>query len=128
MARIVKERLVGCENWSEIRDWKQISQELYGQNDDLAKVFRNAKQCREHWTCYLSPQLKKGPWQLYEDVKLLKFIKDNKGLKKWSEIAKHFEGRTENALKNRYTLIIDKQKRLPRNKNKNELTLISEYL
>ena len=36
----------------------------------------------------------------------LKFIKDNKGLKKCSEIAKNFEGRTENALKNRYTLII----------------------
>jgi hypothetical protein len=76
----------------------------------------------------LSPQLKKGPWQLYEDIKLLKFIKDNKGLKKWSEIAKNFDGRTENALKNRYTLIIDKQKRSPRNKGKAELDLICEYL
>lgn len=111
-----------------MREWKEISQELYRLNADPEKVYRNAKQCREHWTCYLSPQLKKGPWQLYEDVKLLKFIRDNKGLKKWSEIARNFEGRTENALKNRYTLIIEKQKRLPRNKHKAELTLIGEYL
>lgn len=67
-----------------IKEWKSISQDLYNLNSEEDKVFRNAKQCREHWTCYLSPQLKKGPWQLYEDVKLLKFIRDNKGLKKWS--------------------------------------------
>ena len=109
-------------------NWKEVSQLLYKVNESEGKVYRNAKQCREHWTCYLSPQLKKGPWQLYEDVKLLKFIKDNKGMKKWSEIARHFEGRTENALKNRYTLIIDKQKRQPRNKSKPEMDLISEYL
>lgn len=127
LARLVEQRLRGLAG-NEIREWKQISQELYWLHADPLKVYRNAKQCREHWTCYLSPQLKKGPWQLYEDVKLLKFIKDNKGLKKWSEIAKHFEGRTENALKNRYTLIIEKQKRLARNKNKTELTLIGEYL
>lgn len=111
-----------------IKEWKSISQDLYNLNPEADKVFRNAKQCREHWTCYLSPQLKKGPWQLYEDVKLLKFIRDNKGLKKWSELAKSFEGRTENALKNRYTLLIDKQKRIPKNRNKSELTLISEFL
>jgi hypothetical protein len=55
----------------------------------------------------------------------MKFIKRNQGLKKWSEISKFFEGRTENALKNRYTLIIEKQKKQIRNRGKTELDLVS---
>ena len=30
-------------------------------------------------------------------------------MKKWAEIVKLFDGRTENALKNRYSILIDKQ-------------------
>lgn len=74
----------------------------------------------------MNPNLKKGPWKPQEDIQLLKCIKHNKGSKKWSEIVKFFDGRTENALKNRYTLIIDKQKK--HNKHKNELELIENYL
>jgi hypothetical protein len=74
----------------------------------------------------LNPNLKKGPWKPEEDIQLLKCIKQNKGSKKWSEIVKYFDGRTENALKNRYTLIIDKQKK--HNKHKTELEIIEEYL
>jgi hypothetical protein len=99
---------------SEIKDWKAISQELYYMHDDHAKCYRNAKQCREHWTCYLSPKLKKGPWTRHEDLKLFRFILKNRGSKRWSEIAKEFNGRTENALKNRFTLLIDKQRRMHR--------------
>ena len=29
-----------------IRDWKDISQELYNINEDDRKVYRNAKQCK----------------------------------------------------------------------------------
>lgn len=71
-------------------------------------MFRKAKQCREHWSCYLNPVLKKGPWEEEEDIKLVKEILSHKGAKKWSLIAKKFNGRTENALKNRYNLLIDK--------------------
>ncbi len=39
---------------------------------------------------------------------------------------RYFDGRTENALKNRYTLIIEKQKK--HNKHKSELEIIEEYL
>jgi hypothetical protein len=70
--------------------------------------------------------LKKGPWLVEEDVQLLTHIKGNKGEKKWSEIVYFFEGRTENALKNRYTLLIDKQKRV--SKSKTELALIEDCL
>lgn len=69
---------------SEIKDWKEVSQELYNINEDPEKCYRNAKQCREHWTCYLSPKLKKGPWTVNEDLKLFRFIYGNKGCKKWS--------------------------------------------
>ena len=36
-------------------------------------------------------------------------MKDLNGMKKWAEIVKLFDGRTENALKNRYNLIIEKE-------------------
>mgnify|MGYP000888468523 CR=1 FL=1 len=66
LANIVKTRINNnLTVQGEIKDWKEISQELYRLNQDENKVYRNAKQCREHWTCYLSPHLKKGPWQLY---------------------------------------------------------------
>ena len=58
------------------------------------KIFRSAKQCREHWNCYLNPTLKKGPWSMEEDVQLLELIRSNNGEKKWSEIVYSFEGRT----------------------------------
>lgn len=58
------------------------------------KIFRSAKQCREHWNCYLNPTLKKGPWNIEEDIQLLELIKNNNGEKKWSEIVYSFEGRT----------------------------------
>jgi len=74
-------------------------------NEERDKVFRNAKQCREHWNCFLNPALKKGPWKIEEDILLLTKIRSNNG-RKWSEIVSYFEGRTENALKNRFTLLI----------------------
>lgn len=57
-------------------------------------------------------------------MKLFRYIKNNKGSKKWSEIARCFEGRTENALKNRFTLLIEKQRKSCRNRYKTELELI----
>ncbi len=39
---------------------------------------------------------------------------------------KHFDGRTENALKNRFLLIMEKQRRA--NKIKNEAFLIRDYM
>jgi hypothetical protein len=45
-------------------NWKVIAEELYRVNESPNKVFRSAKQCREHWNCFLNPSLKKGPWKL----------------------------------------------------------------
>ena len=56
----------------------------------------------------MNPNLKKGPWEKEEDVLLLRAVQELKGVKKWAEIVKMFNGRTENALKNRFNLIIEK--------------------
>lgn len=42
-------------------NWKLISEKLYELNPKK-KIFRTPKQCREHWSCYLDPKIKKGPW------------------------------------------------------------------
>lgn len=93
------------------------------------KAYRCPKQCREHWNCYLNPNLKKGPWSLREDLILLEEIRKRKGEKKWTELVKHFDGRTENAIKNRYNLIIQKERcSLLKSKNLDELDLINYFL
>lgn len=44
------------------KDWNLVSQKLYFMNQNSHKIYRCAKQCRQHWNCYLNPNLKKGPW------------------------------------------------------------------
>ena len=86
-------------------NWPEISQELY--LVEGKRTFRSPKQCREHWTCYVNPNLKKGLWKPEEDLELLsQFIKLGK---KWAEISKVLNGRTENAIKNRFNLLMEKE-------------------
>ena len=110
-------------------DWGAISQQLYYSNSSVNKTYRCPKQCREHWNCYLNPKLKKGPWSKNEDLLLLNCVKDNHGSKKWAEMIGLFNGRTENALKNRFTLIMEKESKICSNQETaTELDLINQYL
>lgn len=93
-------------------NWKLVSEKLYEKNMAKNKVFRTAKQCREHWNCFLNPNIHKGPWSIQEDRKLLEYVLELEGSKKWSEIAKFMEGRTENALKNRFNLLVNSQRKI----------------
>ena len=93
-------------------NWKLVSEKLYEKNNSKNKVFRTAKQCREHWNCFLNPNIHKGPWSIQEDRKLLEYVLELEGSKKWSEIAKFMEGRTENALKNRFNLLVNSQRKI----------------
>jgi hypothetical protein len=73
--------------------WSTISAQLKG---------RSVRQCKERYYTYLSPSVKKSPWTAQEDEFLLEKVKDYG--RRWSDIAKFFEGRTPNACKNRYHL------------------------
>lgn len=73
------------------KDWNRISEDLYFRSG-TPRVYRLPKQCREHWSSYLVYELKKGPWEVEEDVVLLETVM--KIGKRWTEIGKHLSGRT----------------------------------
>ena len=92
-------------NWTPIEDvylvtlvgmlgldsWKAISARIPN---------RTARQCRERWKSYLSPDIKNGPWTHEEDLLLVQ--KYNELGPKWVEISKSFDGRSDNNVKNRW--------------------------
>lgn len=71
--------------------WSRASQLIPG---------RSGKQCRERWLNNLNPDIKKSNWTDDEDELIFALYK--KYGSAWSKIAKHFEGRTENSIKNRF--------------------------
>ena len=72
-------------------NWNEISKQF---------VNRNARQCQERWTNYLSPTVNNDPWTERED-ELLK-QKYNELGSKWSVIARFFTNRTNTNVKNRW--------------------------
>ena len=61
---------------------------------------RTGKQIRDRWCNVLSPNLKKGDWDLAEDYIIFKaYMKFGS---KWKLISKHLKSRSENSVKNRF--------------------------
>lgn len=92
----------------------------YGDNDwvTIAKMLRtkNSRQCHDRWFYYLSPKLNHGPFTEEEDNKLIQL--QQKYGQRWVKIAKHFAGRTDTQIKNRWNVIKrklenDKQIQMP---------------
>lgn len=73
-------------------DWKRVAACVNG---------RSAKQCRDRYRLKLDPSINHGPWTQEEDDKLLSL--HNEMGRCWTKIAKLLPGRTENAVKSRYS-------------------------
>jgi hypothetical protein len=74
------------------RHWPVVSARLQNR--------RSPKQCRERWLNHLAPQLNSSPWTAEEDARLLEEF--NRRGPHWVIIAKELNGRSENAVKNRW--------------------------
>jgi hypothetical protein len=70
---------------------------------------RTARQCRERWKHYLSPEISTGPWTEEEDELLLQKVKEMGS--QWSRIARFFANRTDITVKNRWISLNSQQKR-----------------
>ena len=73
------------------RRWSHIARALYG---------RVGKQCRERWNNHLAPDIKRGSWSPEEEEILIRAHREVGN--RWSDIARHLQGRTENAVKNHW--------------------------
>ncbi|XP_020547095.1 transcription factor MYB88-like isoform X2 [Sesamum indicum] len=85
-------RLHGTENWAII-----------------ASKFKDktTRQCRRRWFTYLNSDFKRGGWSPEEDMLLCEAQKIFGN--RWTEIAKVVPGRTDNAVKNRFTTLCKKR-------------------
>ncbi|BAT99279.1 hypothetical protein VIGAN_10068200 [Vigna angularis var. angularis] len=75
----------------------------------IASKFKDktTRQCRRRWYTYLNSDFKKGGWSPEEDMLLCEAQKlfGNR----WTEIAKVVSGRTDNAVKNRFSTLCKKR-------------------
>lgn len=76
------------------KNWVKISQ-LMGT--------RNPRQCRERWSNYINPELRKDPWTEEED-RILEEKYAEFG-PKWNKLAKFFNNRGDNNIRNRWMMI-----------------------
>ena len=85
-----------------LKNWKKIA--------ELMKT-RTARQCRERFKNYLSPQIQNGPWTQHEDNILLEKVSQYG--KKWSIISNFFKNRSHVNIKNRFaSLLINKRNKI----------------
>ncbi|XP_071706041.1 transcription factor MYB124-like isoform X2 [Rutidosis leptorrhynchoides] len=75
----------------------------------VASKFSNktTRQCRRRWFTYLNSDFKKGGWSQEEDMLLCEAQKIFGN--RWTEIAKVVSGRTDNAVKNRFSTLCKKR-------------------
>ncbi|KAL3654424.1 hypothetical protein CASFOL_004105 [Castilleja foliolosa] len=83
-----------------------------GKWNSLAKfagLSRTGKSCRLRWLNYLKPDIKRGNLTPHEQILILEL--HSKLGNRWSKIAQHLPGRTDNEIKNYWRTRVQKQAR-----------------
>ena len=93
------------------QSWVDIAKELvdamkthHGQ--DPKGPQRTCKQCRQRWTNFLDPTVRRAQWTKEEDDKILEMVKLYGH--KWSDISRQLSGRSEALVKNRWYSTVSK--------------------
>ncbi|THU53161.1 hypothetical protein C4D60_Mb10t11480 [Musa balbisiana] len=86
----------------------------------IAALFKDktSRQCRRRWYTYLNSECKKGGWSAEEDMLLCEAQKIFGN--RWTEIAKVVSGRTDNAVKNRFSTLCKKRVNLEASSKENK--------
>lgn len=95
------QKLISVVNQIGTKNWQEVAQ-MMGD--------RNARQCKERWENYLSPDINRDPWTQEEDDLLIEKQKEIGS--RWVTIAKFFNHRTDAAVKNRFQMLERKQRKL----------------
>jgi hypothetical protein len=94
--------------------WRLVADRLVG---------RTARQCRERWVNYLSPDVTKAPWAADEENLLREKVAEFGPL--WSRIARFFVGRTDVYLKNHYLKMLRMDRKAERKMLKQAMRFVA---
>ena len=99
------------------RDWSIIATKLPG---------RTARQCRERFKNYLSPNVTHAPWKAEEDNLLRKLVQEIGP--KWTKLAEYFPKRTDVLIKNRWSKLHRQDNKLKKSQSSDNETTQAKYI